>query len=473
MTASPHFILVVDDEEGLRAFLRAALTRSGYEVETLKSGAEAIRRLDSEQRMPDLVITDLAMPGVDGLEVMRHIKTLPVPPAVLMITAFASTDTAVEAMALGAADYLIKPFKVDELRIVVERTLAQRELVSENHRLRDQLRSIQTLNGMLARSPAMHRVFELIRRAAPTKANVLIRGESGVGKELVARALHHESGRSGPFVAVNCGALPAALMESELFGHVKGAFTGATSDAKGMIAAASGGTLFLDEIGELGPALQVKLLRALQERTYRPVGGTTELAADCRFVAATNVDLEAAVEAGEFRKDLYFRLNVVQIVVPPLRHRKEDLPPLIERFFQRACQEMGRVLEGISAPAMASLLAYDYPGNVRELENALERAVALEGGTLLSADNLFDGSALRLDVSGQQGGSRPDEFPESGLSLDGRLEDLERALINGALARAGGVRKRAAELLGVSMRSLRYRMQKLGMEPGGDDGALA
>ena len=451
-------ILIVDDEEGMRDFLTICLMKAGHRAEAVASGELALERMAGKQF--DLVITDLTMPGIDGMEVLRRAAALPDPPLVIMITAFATTDTAVEAMKLGAYDYLMKPFKVDEIQVVVRRALERVDLTSENQRLRDELRGVQSLDGMVGRSAGMLKVFELVRRVAPTRANVLIRGESGTGKELVARALHAVSERpDGPFVAINCGAIPENLMESELFGHVRGAFTGAANARDGVFVAAAGGTLFLDEIGELSLAMQVKLLRALQDKRIRPVGGTQEVEVDTRVVAATNRDLEAAIEAGEFRNDLYFRLDVVQIVLPPLRHRTEDIPVLVERFFERFDREMGRELTGISPGAMQWFLNHDYPGNVRELENLVERAVALETGTQLSAENLPTRRRSRVPGTTE----REPELGEAGIDLDQAVADLERRLITKALERTGGVRKEAAKLLGVSFRSLRYRLDKLGI----------
>jgi two-component system response regulator PilR (NtrC family) len=455
-------ILVVDDEPSMREFLTICLRRAGHEAEAVAGGEAALERLDTHAF--DLVITDLTMPGVDGMELLRRVMQRPEPPLVIMITAFATTDTAVQAMKLGAYDYLVKPFEVDEIQVVVHRALERVDLGSENRRLRDELRGVGRLEGMVGRSAAMQRVFELVRRVAPTRANVLIRGESGTGKELVARALHHLSDRAdGPFVAVNCGAIPESLMESELFGHVRGAFTGAAAAREGVFVAASGGTLFLDEIGELGLPMQVKLLRALQERRIRPVGGDRELDVDCRVVAATNRDLEAAIEAGEFRSDLYFRLDVVQVVLPPLRHRPEDIPLLVERCFARLNRELRRDLRGIAPDALEWFLRHDYPGNVRELENLVERAVALETGPLLTAANLPQRSALSPPRT------EPPDLPEDGLDLDQAVAELERHLIVAALRRTQGVRKQAAKLLRVSLRSLRYRLEKLGIEVGGGE----
>ena len=459
----PGRVLVVDDESAMREFLSVCLRRAGHQVTTAKSGADALRMLSDDPPRFDVVITDLTMPGVPGMEVLRHACALSDPPQVIMATAYATTDTAVEAMKIGAYDYLIKPFKVDELQLLVQRALERRELSNENRRLRDQLKGVHTLDRMVGRSEGMQKVFELIRRVAATRTNVLIRGESGTGKELVARALHNLSARAdGPFIPVNCGAIPEQLMESELFGHLKGSFTGAASDRRGMFQTAQDGTLFLDEIGELSTTMQVKLLRVLQEREIRPVGGNKEISVNCRVVAATNRDLEAAVEAGEFRQDLYFRLDVVRIVIPPLRHRStEDIGLLAQRFFEQFNREMERGLEGISAEALNWLHDYSYPGNVRELENLIERAVALESGRKLSADHFPERSPQQSKRSETR-----EEFPEAGLDLDAELADLERDLILRALRKSGGVRKRAAELLRISFRSLRYRLQKLGIEVG-------
>jgi two-component system response regulator PilR (NtrC family) len=463
-------VLVVDDEESMREFLAICLGRAGHRVDVAHDGQAALEWLEQHPGQIDVVLTDLSMPRLDGLGLLERIQGLPDAPLTIMMTAFSTTDSAVRAMKMGAHDYVLKPFDVDEIQLVVARALERRALTHENLRLRDALRGVERMDLMHARSPSMKRVFELVRKIADTKTSVLIRGESGTGKELVARALHRLSDRKDrAFVAVNCGAIPESLMESELFGHVRGAFTGATSDREGVFAAAHGGTLFLDEIGELSPAMQVKLLRVLQERRIRPVGGSQEREVDCRVVAATNRDLEAAIAANEFRQDLYFRLNVVAIVLPPLRHRKEDVPVLAQRFFERFNADMGSRLRGISPEAMQLLLAYDYPGNVRELENLIERAVALEGGDFLSAEQLPNPTpASAPTLRPADAGGDAVVFPESGIELERVLEDLERKLIEEALARARGVRKDAAKLLGISFRSMRYRLAKLGIEIGRD-----
>jgi two-component system response regulator PilR (NtrC family) len=463
-------VLVVDDEPGLREFLEICLSRAGHEVSTASSGAEAIRMVsasaDGESRETpfDVVLTDMTMPGVNGMEVLRHCVGLHPAPTVLMMTAYGTADTAVAAMKAGARDYILKPFKVDEIQLTVARAMQTRMLSRENRRLREELRGQHTLDRMIARAPSMLRVFEMIRKVAPTRTNVLVYGESGTGKELVARALHTLSGRPEErFIAINCGAIPAALMESELFGHKKGSFTGATHDREGVFAAADGGTLFLDEIGELDLSLQVKLLRAVQERRIRPVGGTSEREVDVRVIAATNRDLLAAIEAKEFREDLYFRLNVVQISLPPLRHRREDIQPLADRFFERYNREMGERLSGITPDALQRLLDHDFPGNVRELENLIERAVALESGEQLTADHLPPPGSHAPNDGDEPS---PDVFPPEGLELDAAIADLERRLIQQALHASKGVRREAARLLSVSERSLRYRISKLALIPG-------
>ncbi len=457
MTEHRGRILVVDDEGSMRDFLTICLRRAGHTCEAAAGGAEALKRIDNEEW--DVVLTDLTMPQVSGMDVLRHAVALPNPPLVIMMTAYASTNTAVEAMKTGAYDYLIKPFNVDEIQLVMQRALERQSLRSENRRLREQLRGAASLEGMAGRSESMLRVFGLITKLAPTRTGVLIRGESGTGKELVARALHNLSERSGPFVAVNCGAIPENLMESELFGHKKGAFTGASTVREGVFVAAQGGTLFLDEVGELSLAMQVKLLRALQEKRVRPVGGDHEVEVDARVIAATNRNLEAAIEAGEFRQDLYFRLNVVPIVLPPLRHRSEDIPLLVERIFTKLNAEMGGRLRAVSPEAMDRLLRYHYPGNIRELENLIERAIALEGSDVLTAEHLPCATQVDSAVEASQAALNAME-----LNLDRAVADLERQLITTALRKTGGVRKDAATVLGITFRSLRYRLEKLGIE---------
>ncbi|MGN6104631.1 MAG: sigma-54-dependent transcriptional regulator [Kofleriaceae bacterium] len=466
-------ILVVDDEQSMREFLSICLRRHGHQVEVARSGNEALERLRTTPI--DVVVTDLQMPGgMDGLGLLHAIKSgsiappqdaLPIDPEVILVTAFATTDTAIAAMKQGAYDYLTKPFQVDEINAVIGRALEKRALVEDNLALRDQLAGRARLAQLLGKSRAMQKVFELIGKIHSAKTNVLVTGESGTGKELVARALHSEGSRAQmPFVAVNCGAIPEELMESELFGHKKGSFTGAISDKRGLFQEADGGTLFLDEIGELSLGLQVKLLRALQERKVKAGGATDELEVDVRVVAATNRDLEAEVARGAFRADLYYRLNVIELRLPPLRHRREDVPLLAEHFLRRFGAEQGRTPR-LSPEALRRLESYDFPGNVRELENLIERAVALSSSTVIGADDLPEVKTTKL-----AGTEVPAQFPAEGVDLERLVSDFERAWVLRALEHTGGIRKRAAALLGISFRSLRYRLDKLGIEKAdGDD----
>ncbi|MCA9679198.1 MAG: sigma-54-dependent Fis family transcriptional regulator [Kofleriaceae bacterium] len=461
-------VLVVDDERSMREFLAICLRRAGHDVEVLDSGAAALARAAAERF--DVVVTDLRMPGeLDGLALLTAIKQRRIDSEVVLVTAFATADTAIAAMKQGAYDYLTKPFKVDEINAVIGRAMEKRALVAENLALKDQVAGRVRMAQLLGRSKAMQKVFDLIGKIHSTRTSVLITGESGTGKELVARALHTEGARSShAFVAVNCGAIPDELMESELFGHVKGAFTGAHADKPGLFRQAAGGTLFLDEIGELSLGLQVKLLRALQERKVKPVGGAEELEVDVRVVAATNRDLEAEVARGAFRQDLYYRLNVIELRLPPLRQRREDVPLLVEHFLRKFAADQGGDVKTLDAGAMKRLEEYDFPGNVRELENIVERAVALASGALLTVDDL---PSLRptAAVAAQSGGDI--EIPDDGVDLDRLVYDYEHAIVQKALDKAGGVRKRAAGLLGISFRSLRYRLDKLGFErAGGDNG---
>jgi len=467
-------VLVVDDERSMREFLAICLRRAGHEVEVADSATAALAALG---RAPaDVVVTDLRMPGdLDGLGLLQAIKQRGFDAEVILVTAFATADTAIAAMKQGAYDYLTKPFKVDEINAVIGRVMEKRALVAENAALRERVAGRVRLAQLFGRSKAMQRVFELIQKIHSTKTSVLITGESGTGKELVARALHSEGSRAaGPFVAVNCGAIPDDLMESELFGHVKGSFTGAVADKPGLFTQASGGTLFLDEIGELGLGLQVKLLRALQERRVKPVGATDEIEIDVRVVAATNRELEEEVARGAFRADLYYRLNVIEIRLPPLRRRREDIPLLAEHFVRRFATEQDREVTGLAPAAMKRLEEYDYPGNVRELENIIERAVTLSTGPVIGVDVLppLHAGAGRSPVDPAV------DFPDDGVDLDRLVHDYERAIVEKALDRAGGVRKRAAALLGITFRSLRYRLDKLGFDrpddkgdDKGDDGA--
>jgi len=453
-------ILVVDDERSMREFLEILLRKEGYEVATVGDVDGALLALESDDY--DLVISDIQMPGKSGLDLLKAIRDANSDAMVVMITAFATTETAISAMKEGAYDYVTKPFKVDEIKLVVQKALEKKTLATENARLRSELRTERRERQMVGNSGPMQQVYEMVGRIASTKTNVLIVGESGTGKELVARAIHTESDRAdAPFVALNCGAIPENLLESELFGHVKGAFTGAVGNKPGLFEAADGGTLFLDEVGELSLPLQVKLLRALQERTIRRVGGNSDRRVDVRIVAATNRRLEDEVAAGRFREDLYYRLNVIQLALPPLRERVEDLPLLVHHFIEKFARELGKPVRGISEEAMARLRAHAWPGNVRELENGIERAVALSRSEWIEAESLPP--ALGQAAEGK-GAAKP--LPEGRIDLDDLVAEYERGLLLHALERAGGVKKRAAHALGISFRSFRYRLEKLGLDDG-------
>jgi two-component system response regulator PilR (NtrC family) len=472
-------LLVVDDERSMREFLGICLRRAGHEVTVAQNGGEAIERL---RALPiDIVVSDLKMPGErDGLSLLQTIKSgqiqraaiaggppAPIDPEVILVTAFATADTAIAAMKQGAYDYLIKPFQVDEINAVISRALEKRALLEDNLALRDQLAGRARLAQLLGKSGAMQKVFELITKIHSVKTSVLITGESGTGKELVARALHSEGVRAKlPFVAINCAAIPEELMESELFGHKRGAFTGAVSDTLGMFQEADGGTLFLDEIGELSLGLQVKLLRVLQERKVKPVGAADELEVDVRVIAATNRDLETEVGRGAFRADLYYRLNVIELRLPPLRHRREDIPLLAEHFLRRFSAEHNRTAS-LSVEAMRRIESYEFPGNVRELENIIERAVALSSSSVIGVSDLPEVKTPKIAIP-----DVPSLLPAEGVDLDQLVSDYERTLVLRALEQTGGVKKRAATLLGISFRSLRYRLDKLGIDKGEDEDAV-
>ncbi|HKE15848.1 MAG TPA: sigma-54 dependent transcriptional regulator [Kofleriaceae bacterium] len=456
-------VLVVDDERSMREFLAICLRREGYEASVAESGARALAWLEGHP--VDVIITDLRMPGeLDGLGLLRAIKERGLDTEVIVVTAFATPETAIAAMKQGAYDYLTKPFKVDEIRAVIGRALEKRALVEANLALREKVSGRYRLASLLGRSREMLRVFEMIGKIHSTRTSVLITGESGTGKELVARALHSEGSRAHkPFVAVNCGAIPSELLESELFGHRRGAFTGAVADKPGLFQQADGGILFLDEIGELTLSLQVKLLRAVQERKVKAVGDTAETEVDVRVVAATNRELEEEVARGAFRSDLYYRLNVIEVRLPSLRQRRDDLPLLIEHFVRRFAAEQDKRIAGVTPEAARLLEAHDYPGNVRELENLIEHAVTMASGPRIEVADL---PRLRqAAVSGAADGASV-TIPDEGFDLDRALADYERSIVLRAMDQAGHVRKRAARMLGISFRSLRYRLAKLGMDEG-------
>jgi two-component system response regulator PilR (NtrC family) len=425
----------------------------------------------------DLVISDISMPGgMTGLDLLRHARKHHPDTAVVLMTAYGTKDTAIEALNEGATYYVEKPFDLDELKVVVRKTFEQRRIAAENSDLRLQNRDLRAelrgkyrFEGLVGRSTKMRAIFELIERVAATGSTILIQGESGTGKELIARAIHYNSGRGErPFVSINCGALPDELLESELFGHMRGSFTGATQNKKGLFEAAQGGTLFLDEIGETSPAMQTKLLRVLQERRIRRVGGTDEIEVDVRVIAATNQDLEKMVRERTFREDLFYRINVIPIRMPALREKPEDVPALAEHFLEKYRKAMGKRVQAISDAALECLEAYHWPGNVRQLENVIERAVALETAEVVQIDNLP--RELRGGRAGR--GELDVVLPDAGIALDRHLEELRRRYMVEAMDRCGGVQTRAAELLGMTFRSFRYFAKKYGMTlrdaPGGE-----
>ena len=454
-------ILIVDDEASMLELLEIMLAKEGYAVAAARSGAEAIQQLGQEPF--DLVITDVQMPDVSGIEVLRKAREATPDAAVIMITAFGSAESAVEAMKEGAYDYVTKPFKVDEITLVIKNALERRNLSRENLLLKKELKTRYNFSNIIGSSAEMLKVYNLIQRVAATRTNVLIVGESGTGKELVAKAIHYNSPRKDkPFVTINCGAIPESLMESELFGHKKGSFTGAVANKLGLFEVANEGTVFLDEIGELTPPIQVKLLRAIQERTFKPVGSTEDITVDVRIISATNKELEKEVAAGHFREDLFYRLNVIQIKLPPLRDRRDDIPILAQHFLEKYAKELGKDIRKISAEALTLLGGYGFPGNVRELENIIERSVALESTNVVLQESLPVFLARKDDGRGAL--SAVPEIPPEGVNLEDLVGALERTLLLKALEKTNGVKKKAAKLLKISFRSMRYRLEKYGID---------
>ncbi len=452
-------VLVVDDERSMRELLSIVLRREGYDVTLAENGRMAIDQLDRARY--DLLISDIKMPDMSGVDVLRAAKRIDQDILGIMITAYASADTAIEAMRLGAHDYLSKPFDVDELKIKVRNALEQRQLRQENVLLKRALGTTHQFANIVGRSEKMLAVFKLIEQIARTDSTVLVTGESGTGKEWVARAIHFYSlRRDRPFVALNCGALPESLLESELFGHMKGSFTGASANKKGLIEAAERGTLFLDEIGEMTPLMQVKLLRVLQERKFRRIGGVEELETPMRVIAATNQDLTRMVTDGKFREDLFYRINVIPIHLPPLRERGEDIPLLADYFVAKYRDQMGKAIHALAQESMSLLAAYEWPGNIRELENVIERAVALEKSQAILPESLPEHIVKRVP----KGPAAAGLLPESGFNLEEHVEGLEKEYITQALQRAGGVQVKAAELLGIPYRSFRYYAKKYNLK---------
>ena len=446
-------ILVVDDEPLQRGILQTILDGEGYETITAGSGSEALEAI--RKVPPDVVVSDLKMAGMDGIELLGALPQTPAPPPVIIVTAHGTIDSAVEAVKLGAFDYLTKPLDKQKILMAVRKACERAEILKENARLKKELFDRFRMEGIIARSARMRETVELLRRVADSPATVMVLGESGTGKELVARAIHYNSPRrTKPFTAINCAAIPESLFESELFGHEPGAFTGATSRRAGLFEISNGGTLFLDEVGELPLLMQSKLLRVLQDREVRRVGGKETLRVDVRIVSATNRDLEREMEKGTFREDLFYRLSVVNIELPPLRERIEDIPALVEHFVQKFSAEFHRDIREVDDEAMAVLRACPWPGNVRQLATVIERAVLLSDGSVL------DGPAIQRQLQRRKSPPRTAfELPEEGLDF----EQLERELIHKALQRTGGVATRAAKLLHMNYKAFLYRMEKFGL----------
>lgn len=457
-------ILVVDDEESIREFLDIMLRKEGYEVTLAEDGARALDIL--KKKSFDMIISDLQMPNVTGLELLKQVRDSYPDMTFMIITAFGTTESAVEAMKLGAYDYITKPFKIDEVRINIANALKSKNLEVENRVLKKELKKEFNFQNLVGNSETMHRIYDLIQRVSQSPTNVLITGESGTGKEMVAKAIHYNGPlKDRPFVTVNCGAIPENLMESEMFGHKKGSFTGAIADKIGLFEVANGGSLFLDEVGELPLSIQVKLLRAIQERVIRKVGATDDQRVDVRIIAATNRDLEEMVKQGTFREDLYYRLNVINLKTPPLRDRREDVPTLAQHFLRKYAERLGRPVQAISDEAMEVLKKYDYPGNVRELENIIERTVALEAGATILPESL---PPFVQTPSGRKMASAHEiEITDEGIELEKIIGQIEKELLIKAIHKAKGVKKNAAKLLGVTFRSMRYRVDKYGL--GGPD----
>ena len=459
-------ILVVDDEESIREFLEIMLKKEGYEITLAEDGQKAKDLLS--KKTFDMIISDLQMPNVTGIELLKFVKESYSDTVFMLITAFGTTETAVEAMKMGAYDYLTKPFKIDEVRLNIQNALRSRNLEVENRSLKKELVKEYSFQNMVGNSPAMHAIYDMVKRVSQTPTNVLITGESGTGKEVVAKAIHYNGPlKDRPFVTVNCGAIPENLMESEMFGHKKGSFTGAVADKAGLFEVADTGTLFLDEVGELPLTIQVKLLRAIQERVIRRVGGTEDNKVDVRIIAATNRNLEEMVAKGTFRQDLFYRLNVINIKTPGLRERREDVPLLANHFLKKYNERLNKNIGAISNEAMEILKKYDYPGNVRELENLIERTVALEGGATILPESL---PPMVNTTSGRKMASSNEiEMGDDGVDLDKVMGQIEKELLIKAIHSAGGVKKRAAKLLHISFRSMRYRIEKYNLGVVGDD----
>ncbi len=452
-------VLVIEDEAKLRRVLELQLQSAGFDVRQAGTAEQGLKLADQA----DLVLTDLKLPGMDGLELLNRLRNQNSQTPVIVMTAFGTVENAVEAMKAGAVDFLPKPFSLDHLMAVVNKALEVRALKDENRQLREALDQRYQFDNIVGRSPAMREIFATIERVGPTRATVLLAGESGVGKDMIARALHHHSPRRDrPFVKINCTAIPENLMESELFGYEKGAFTGANTSKPGKFEQADTGTVFLDEIGDVPPSVQVKLLRVLQEREFERLGSNKTRHIDVRVLAATNVDLREALEQGTFREDLYYRLNVVPISIPPLRERREDIPFLAEHFVKKLAPELGSPVRELSEGALEKLMSYHWPGNVRELENVIERSLVLSTGERLEADD------IRLEAAQPSRALAVEGFLPEGMTLD----EYEQTMIREALKRAGGNKSQAARMLGLTRNALRYRLSQMGLEsPASSDAA--
>jgi len=451
-------LLIIDDEASLRDFLGIVFEGEGWRVEAAATLAEG--RAMIAKREPDVVLCDLMLPDGSGIDLLHDLKAQDPSIAFIMITAHTSTKTAVEALKAGALDYIAKPFDIEELKIIVRKAVERKELEDENIHLRTALEERFTFANIIGKSPKMQEIFSIVQRIARTNSTVLISGDSGTGKELIARAIHYNSGRRGKFVSINCGALPETLLESELFGHERGAFTGAIREKRGLFHEADRGTIFLDEIGETSTAMQIKLLRVLQDRVVRRVGSNVETPVEVRVIAATNRDLADSIQKGTFREDLFYRINVIPITLPPLRQRREDIPLLVDHFIDKFCTNLGVTKKRISADAMRAIEKYHWPGNVRELENVIERMIALETSEVLTTKSLPDHILL--------GGAMPDvtfDLPSEGLSLEDHLDSIMKIFMLKALERTGGVQTQAAELLHMTFRSFRYYAKKFDLIP--------
>jgi two-component system response regulator PilR (NtrC family) len=463
MGGNTAHILVVDDDPGMRELLEILLVKEGYEVTCAKGGAEAVALVG--RKAFDVVVTDIRMQHVDGLEVLRSVKKINPSTPVVMISAYASAETAVEAMREGAYDYFPKPFDTDLFREVIADIV---EAQKSKGKSPQKIEKKASFGHIVGRSSVMLKIYDLVERVSKANTNVLITGESGTGKELIARAIHENSGRKGKnFVTVNCGGIPETLLESELFGYKKGAFTGATIDKKGLLEVASHGTFFLDEVGELSLPMQVKILRVIQDRTFKPLGGVNDIEVDVRFIAATNKDLEKEVIEHRFREDLFFRLNVITIHLPPLRERKEDIPLLAQNFLEKYSRLQRKDILKISSFAMEILRDYQFPGNVRELENIVERSVALERSNIILPESMTL-STFKKAQEHTESVSPVVDLPPEGVDLDRELAKIESEYILKALDRTHGNRKKTADLLRINMRSLRYRLEKLNIKVEGD-----